>query len=559
MSSEATAQPTGDAALFLRKATGLVRSWSVFDAFIYAFFSINLVTLGLTSISQMYYFSGGLLYGLVIFGVLILAEVVVYAGLIAVMPRAGGDYVWQSRILGSGIGFVLSVTGWWFILWLWTPLYGDALRRIVIVPIAAILGQTNIWQSFNGDPTFNFIATIITLAFVTAVVVVGMKRYATFQKWSFWIGNAGLLIVIAMLFSVDQATFKTNFISQSQALFGAGADVYDRTIALGDAAGAVNMLVGGSVNDIMLLLPIIAYFLLYPNWGATLYGEVKGADDFKRNFNGMALAVVATVVLLILLCLAIDHAMTWQFFVQSSAAYWNYTWGFSPDAPALPVWPYPALLAAMMTNNSILQLVIVVAMSFWFFGWAGSMFLSSTRVIFAAAFDRLLPEAVASVNESTRTPNWALALMVVPSIPVAYLYAFNMFNFASLTLAATLVIGVTFFGTSIAATIMPYTKKDLYDASPIAKYRVAGVPMLSVVGAINTLFIGYMLYQWLLDPDAMFGIGYSINENGVKNDTSLIFMGILYGVALLIYVAMRMYRRSKGVNLDVLYSEIPAE
>mgnify|MGYP003343930696 CR=1 FL=1 len=173
--------------------------------------------------------------------------------------------------------------------------------------------------------------------------------------------------------------------------------------------------------------------------------------------------------------------------------------------------------------------------------------------------DRLLPEAVAAVNERTRTPNWALALMVVPSIPVAYLYSYNLFNFASLTLAATLVIGVTFFGTSIAATVMPYTKKDLYDASPIAKYRVAGIPMLSIVGAINTLFIGYMLYQWLLDPDAMFGIGYSINENGVKNDTSLIFMGVLYGVALLIYIAMRLYRRSKGVNLDVLYSEIPAE
>jgi hypothetical protein len=27
----------------------------------------------------------------------------------------------------------------------------------------------------------------------------------------------------------------------------------------------------------------------------------------------------------------------------------------------------------------------------------------------------------------------------------------------------------------------------------------------------------------------------------------------------LIYVGMRMYRKSKGVNLDVLYSEIPAE
>ncbi len=44
--------------LFVRKATGLVRSWSVFDAFIYALFSINLITLGLYSFSQMYYFRG---------------------------------------------------------------------------------------------------------------------------------------------------------------------------------------------------------------------------------------------------------------------------------------------------------------------------------------------------------------------------------------------------------------------------------------------------------------------------------------------------------------------
>ena len=45
--------------LFVRKATGMVRSWSVFDAFIYAFFSINFVTLGFYAFSQMYYFGGG--------------------------------------------------------------------------------------------------------------------------------------------------------------------------------------------------------------------------------------------------------------------------------------------------------------------------------------------------------------------------------------------------------------------------------------------------------------------------------------------------------------------
>jgi APA family basic amino acid/polyamine antiporter len=97
--SNSTSNNSGDAALFLRKATGLVRSWSVFDAFIYAFFSINLVTLGMTSVSQMYFFSGGMVTALITFAVLIMAEVAVYAGLIAVMPRAGGDYVWQSLVV----------------------------------------------------------------------------------------------------------------------------------------------------------------------------------------------------------------------------------------------------------------------------------------------------------------------------------------------------------------------------------------------------------------------------------------------------------------------------
>jgi len=552
MSSGSTTQ-SGDAALFLRKATGLVRSWSVFDAFIYAFFSINLVTLGLYSISQMYFFEGGMLYGLLLFGGLILAEVVVYAALIAVMPRAGGDYVWQSRILGGGVGFALAVTGWWFILWLWTPLYGDMLRKLILVPLLAILGQRDTALWINSDSTAFFAASLLTLAFVTIIIIVGMKRYATFQKWSFWIGNAGLLMVIAVLFSGDHESFKAAFASQSAAMFGTdAATIYAATVAAGTEAGAVNPLMGGNLNSISLLLPWIAFFLLYPNWGATLYGEVKGADDFKRNFNGMAAAVAVTVGLLVLFFFAIDRSITWQFYMQANGAYWNYTWGYTDVAPAFPIWPYPALLAGFMTGNPAIQILIIVAMSMWFFGWAGTMFLSSTRVIFAAAFDRLLPEAVAQVDEKTRTPIWALVLMLVPGAIVSYLYCYNIVGFQSLTLAATLVIGITFFGTAVAATILPYTKKDLYQASPIAKYQVLGIPLITVAGAITTLFLGFLLYQWMIDPNALYGIGLS-------NTTSVYFMLALYGVAIAIYVGMRIYRARKGVNLDVLYREIPVE
>ena len=111
--------------LFVRKASGLVRSWSTFDAFIYATFLINLITLGLYIFSYCYYFEGNLATAVVIGGIFTIFEAIVYASLISAMPRAGGDYVWQSRILGRGLGFILAVTGWWFILWLWVPLYGQ--------------------------------------------------------------------------------------------------------------------------------------------------------------------------------------------------------------------------------------------------------------------------------------------------------------------------------------------------------------------------------------------------------------------------------------------------
>jgi amino acid transporter len=306
-------------------------------------------------------------------------------------------------------------------------------------------------------------------------------------------------------------------------------------------------------------MPYLVFFNLWPNWGATLYGEVKGADDFRRNMYGMGGALVVTTLLAVVFFLLVQKTITWEFMTSANAAYWNYRWGYTDVAPPLNFWPYPALLAVFVTTNPLLQFVVILAMSAWFFGWAGTVFLSSTRVIFAAAFDRLLPEAVASVEPRTRAPIWAMLLMVVPGLIVAALYVYNVFNFASLTLASTLVIAVTYLGSTIAAILLPYIKKDLYEASPIAKYKVAGIPLITVAGVIFAAFLVFLLYQWLLDPNALYGIGYSINEAGLKNGTSLIYMGAMYVLAILIYIGAKMYRRNQGVDVDKVYKEIPVE
>ena len=538
--------------LFVRKATGLVRSWSVMDAFIYALFSINLITLGLYSFSQMYYFEGGMVNALIISAIFIFFEVIVYAALISVMPRSGGDYVWQSRILGGAVGFILAVTGWWFILWLWVPLYGDMFRHIVLVPILGVLGAKDVALWFAGTQNGAFTASMLTLIIVSIFITLGMKVYARIQKFSFYGGMLGLLIVIVLLLTGSPEAFKAGLESNATSMFGAAPGVYDATVTLGTNAGAITPFSGGSLAVVFLVIPYMVFFNLWPNWGATLYGEVRGATDFKRNITGMGWALGITTVLGIILLFAIKQTIGWDFYVQAGGAWWNYAWGYSTDAPALPVWPYPALLAAFLTTNKLIQLVVVVLMSLWWFGWSGTVFLSSTRVIFAAAFDRLLPESVAKVDERTGTPINALLLMVLPSIVVAYLFAYNIASFQSLTLCSTLVIAVTFLGTTIAAIVLPYTKPDLYKASPIAQYNVFGVPLITIAGVIFGGFLVFLLYEWIIDPNALYGIG-------LKNTSSIYYMLGNYVLAAIIYFGFKAYRKSKGIDLNKVQAEIPVE
>ena len=546
--------------LFVRKATGMVRSWSVFDAFIYAFFSINFVTLGFYAFSQMYYFGGGMINALIISAIFLVFEIIVYSSLIAVMPRSGGDYVWQTRVFGGGLGFILSITGWWFTLWLWTPVYGDMLRQVVIVPLLGAFGMSGqaVWFAGTGTPLF--VSSILALVFVSVVIMLGMKTYARIQKFSFYAGVVGLAIVIILLLTGTPEAFKAGFEANSAAYFGTQTSgLVDATAEAGIAAGAATPLTGGSLGLVMVTLPWLVFFNLWPNWGATLYGEVRGATDYKRNFAGMAWALGAVTVLGIVFFLAVSKTIGWDFYQQANGAWWNYYWGYTTEVPPLPVWPNPAMLAAFLTNNRLVQIVILVLMSVWWFGWAGTLFLSSTRVVFAAAFDRYLPEKVAELNKNG-TPVNAMLLMVVPAVVVSYMYAYNVGGFISVTLAATQAIAIMYFGTSIAAIVLPYKKKDLYEASPIAKMKVAGIPLITVAGLIFGGFLLFLLVEWFFDPWLNTG-GEAPGLYGISlmNTNSVVFLLATYGLAAALYYGFKSKRKSEGIDMDKVQAEIPVE
>jgi APA family basic amino acid/polyamine antiporter len=531
----ATAEAT-ERSLFVRKATGLVRGWSAFDGFIYGFYACNVI-LGLLTLTYATFVPGAsLVWAIVICVAFVALEVFVYAALTAAIPRAGGDYVWQTRVFNGPVGFVLAATGWWFILWHWIPIYANLTVIAFVMPVLRIAGADGVATWLAGKDGV-FIASVVVIVLTTAYVGLGMRGYARIQRWTFYVGMAALVLAALLLLFSSRAHFVDAFNRESASLYGV-KDGYASVLKSGGADWAG--LLSGSFGDTLKLVPFLLFWLLWPNWGATLAGEVRGARDLRKNAIAMGAALVLAALVGFVFIAAISRSMGWDFFMASGATYWG-------GEGAITDWLSPVVLASWMVDSPVFQVVLITGSALLVLGWYGTVFLSSTRMIFAAAFDRVLPERAAAVSPKTGVPYVALALMAIPSVVVSALYAY-WGSFATYTLDSTVVIAVTFLGTTLAAMVLPSRLRRVYGGSPMARWKVGRIPVLSVVAAIFAAFLAANLVLWLTD-----------SVYGVNNASSLIYMGVLYAIAIAIYAVAAAVRRRQGMGLEAVQREIPVE
>jgi basic amino acid/polyamine antiporter, APA family len=282
------------------------------------------------------------------------------------------------------------------------------------------------------------------------------------------------------------------------------------------------------------------FFVLWPNWGATLYGEIRGASDFRRVFTGMFVGLWITVACTVVFFLLIAKTVGWDFYQNANSLFYNLT-------PQFGIWPYPFMFAGWLVHNTAFQVALILVLSLWFFGWVGTLFLSSTRVIFAAAFDRVLPDRAAEVSEKRKVPFYSLILMLLPAAGLAAVYAYST-TFRTYTLDATLVIAVTYLFSAIAVVLLPFIKKELWRASPASRVKLFGVQIVPVAGVITIGLLVFNLVEWFTNDN------YFVN-----NRDSLIYMGAMYVLAILIYIVARLVRRRQGIDLGLINKEIPVE
>jgi amino acid transporter len=168
--------------------------------------------------------------------------------------------------------------------------------------------------------------------------------------------------------------------------------------------------------------------------------------------------------------------------------------------------------------------------------------------MFAWSFDQIMPVALTKVTGKTRSP-WA-ATVVVGVIAWVLLWASIFTPLFDYIFNYIAIFAIAFWITSFAAILLPYRKRDLFQAAPdMVKRRVFGVPLITIAGVVNLLLFTIILYSSFTLPAFAGPVG----------TVAVAFVLGIYLVGLIIYFVAAAVRRQQGVDLNLLYSEIPPE
>ena len=109
---------------------------------------------------------------------------------------------------------------------------------------------------------------------------------------------------------------------------------------------------------------------------------------------------------------------------------------------------------------------------------------------------------------------------------------------------------VTYLFVSVAGIFFPYRQREAFEASPY-NARVAGFPVMSLIGILSLIGMALMAYVLLNDQNS----GTSLVGNPERVALAL----IVPAIGFVAYFVIKAVQRMRGVNIDLAYREIPPE
>jgi amino acid transporter len=531
--------------VFIRQATGLTRSMGTRDTLLYnTMITTILLGAALAFLTVPYAFPRANLWlGILITAVLGSSMMAVYSMLASAMPRSGGDYVFQSRLLhpAAAVGLILSG----FVIWLafWEALGGWMLSTMAISPFATVLGQQ--WNAgwltdvgtWAAGPWGITIISLAAFAVAIAVLIRGARFYTKLQGflWAFIVLT--FLVTWILLVGHSNADFRAAF----NGFVGGGGDSYQAIIDAAAKAG-YSRSGGFSLGDTFGVAPVLWTALAWAAWSVVTGGELKNA----RRLNSMLISTIGALalnaVLIGITAVLLVHVMGSTFL--GSLAYLYFAG--DPALNDLGAPPFFGILTGMLSSSPVVT--ILLGLGFLATGvqiligmaWGGS------RLILALAMDRMLPPRLGDVNPRFHTPVKAIALFF--ALGVAWVFLYNHTTIANYTLAVTLASILVYMGTMLAGMLLPYRAKQIYLASPAAKYSLLGLPLITVLGFIAFAFNGVMAYYFVTK-----------DELGVNDTDSLLLVGGILVLCVVYFYGRRAWLKRDGYEPDLAFAVVPPE
>ena len=538
---------------FARKASGLVRGLSFWDV-------LGIGLAFLTPIYAIWYVIGFSLSvypkAQLVIAILISVFTIVWASPIVwgvlggTMPRSGGEYVYNSRIITPAVALGASFAA------ILAQFYWNLFNASLLAsPSLAMLGQYLGWTSFTNYVTSKAGATtisIVGIGIAFLIVAFGMKFLHHLSIYVVAIIIGGVIILNLVLTFQSHAGFVNAWNAQAFKYHSVSYQAF--TAAASKSAGYLmphtwNWADTFGATAGVFMLVIWAFGIAYVG------GEVKRPD--KTVMMAQWAAVLAPTFLCLWAVIALNHLVGFSFL--RAAAYQDFHVAYGATPTGGYNFPYPTSYMSMVYIASKANPVIALVASITFLVnvvWLLTVALiMCQRAMFAWGMDRMGPRWFTSINHRFASPigMYALVAGISAFMSIAYWYLFP--SIASGLVATGMQLVSVFAVTAISAILLPYRKKvnHIWSASPYRKWKFLGIPVLTYAGVVYLAYVVALIYFAFFDPKT--------RELGFAYTTKALYLMVGAWVAGIVWYYAWKYKSTRaGVDVaHMTYGELPPE
>ena len=368
------------AVLTLCRSRRVDRVWHPLDALLYNMMVMN-VLMGFALAFLTAYLicpHGNWVVATAIAAIFCSAEALVYAFLGSSMPRSGGEYYFQARILSAGAGSVFCFSAIVLGGTMWVAITGWCAAHLAVAPLLVALGlalhsqgliHAALWvQSSWGV----LLLSMVVIAWSAAAIIFGLRTCAALQRVFWAVAGVSMAAVLVGLLAAGHLGSLPVY-----------REATARALRLGFSSRA-----GSSLGQTLAILPLAGYMLVYAGWSTLQAGETKKASELRAQLKIILGAMLASAILSALL-----GGLVVQKLGAQTVGAGAFLFFLHPNQMPMPTVPF---LWFAVSSPAARAFGLIVALLFNALFWmnAPNCTLAASRVLMAMSSDRVLPRWV---------------------------------------------------------------------------------------------------------------------------------------------------------------------